>query len=192
MFFAAFLLLSTGCGDDSAANIKKTAETAVENKVNEVEKDVASKVQDVANDVSQKAGNIANNGAGNVSSAQKVSLGGISLGMTFEEVKNILGEPVSNHDNDEFIFSNGVKVEMDDHRNVVEKIETRQAGTSASGGIAVGMTEQNLLDSYGKPAYEDFDDGAKEYKYFGDDRRQKIVFKIYNGAISEIKCELDD
>ena len=182
IFFAAFIFLFAGCGDDSA----------VENKVDEVKKDAAVKVQEVANEVSQKAGEVANSGGNNSASAQEISLGGISPGMTFEEVKNILGEPVSTHDHDEFIFANGLQVEMDDHKNIVKEIKTRQSGISAAKNISVGMTEQNLLDSYGNPAHKDFDDGATEYKYRSSDGRQKIVFKVFNGVISEIKCELDD
>ena len=184
IFFAAFIFLSAGCGSDSA-------QTTVENKVDEVKKDAASKVQDVANEVSQKAGEIANEG-GSSNSAQEISLGGISPGMTLDEVKNILGEPVSSHDHDEFNFANGLIVEIDDHRNIVKEIKTKLEGFSASQGISIGMTEQKLLDSFGNPERKEFDDGATEYKYFNSDRTKKIVFKVYNGKISEIKCELDD
>ena len=183
IFFAAFVAMFAGCGNDSAQN-------TVERKVEEVKRDAASEVQEVANEVSQKAGEIAGNGGNNPTAPQEISLGGISPGMTLEEVKNILGEPVSVHDHDEFTFSNGVNVEMDDHRNIVEKIETRQSGVSAAKGISIGMTEQNLLDSYGTPMRKEFDDGATEYKYIGNGK--KIVFKVFNGTISEIKCELDD
>lgn len=184
IFFAAFIFLSAGCGSDSAQN-------AVENKVEEVKKDAASKVQDVANEVSQKAGEVANSD-GSPTPAQEVSLGGISPGMTLDEVKKILGEPVSSHDHDEFNFANGLIVELDDHRNIVNEIKTKFEGFSAAHGISIGMTEQNLLESFGNPERKDFDDGATEYKYFSSDRRQKIVFKVYNGKITEIKCELDD
>ena len=183
IFFAAFVFLSAGCGDNSP-------QTAVENKVEEVKKDVAAKVQDTANEVSQKAGEIAGNSGGSASA--EVSLGGISPGMTLEEVKKVLGEPVSSHDHDEFTFSNGLMVEMDDHRNVVEEIKTKAAGAFAANGIEVGTAEQKLLESFGNPERKEFDDGATEYKYFSSDRTKKIVFKVYNGAISEIKCELDD
>ena len=182
IFFAAFVFLSTGCGNDSA----------VENKVDEVKKDAALKVQDVANEVSQKAGEVANSGGNNSNSAKEISLGGILPGMTFDEVKKILGEPVSTHDHDEFIFENGLQVEMDDHKNIVKEIKIRQSGISAASGIEIGMTEQNLLDSYGNPERKEFDDGTTEYKYFSNDRTRKIVFKVYNGKISKIKCELDD
>ena len=183
IFFAAFIFLSAGCGSDSA-------QTTVENKVDEVKKDTASKIQDVANEVSQKAGEIANEGGG--SSAQEISLGGISPGMTFDEVKSILGEPSSTHDHDEFNFANGLIVEFDDHKNIVKEIEAQQAGSSAAGGIEVGMTEQKLLEVYGQPERKESDDGATEYKYFSSDRTKKIVFKVYNDKISKIKCELDD
>lgn len=184
MFFAAFVFLSAGCGDNSP-------QTAVENKVEEVKKDAATKVQDVANEVSQKAGEIAKSDGTSVS-AKEISLGGISPGMTLEEVKNILGEPASVHDHDEFNFANGLMVEIDDHRNVVKEIKTNLAGIVAAGGIEIGMAEQKLLETFGNPERKDFDDGATEYKYFSSDRTKKVVFKVYNGAITEIKCELDD
>lgn len=180
IFFAAFIFLSAGCGNETAT---------VENKVEEVKQDAALKVQDVANEVSQKAGEIAN-GGNNSTFTEKISVGGISPGMTFEEVKNILGEPVSSHDDEEFSFSNGVFIEMDDHRNIVKEIKARQEGISAGGGVAIGMTEQNLLDSYGTPTRKEFDGGATEYKYSSGNK--KIVFKVYNDKITEIKCELDD
>ena len=191
--FAAFLILSAGCGSNDSAtdNAKNSAETVVENKVEEVKQDAALKVQDVANEVSQKAGEIAESG-NNSTSMQEIALGGISPGMTFDEVKNILGEPSSTHDHDEFTFANGLIVEFDDHKNVVEEIKVRQAGISASGGIEVGMAEQKLLEVYGQPARKEIDDGATEYKYFSSDRTKKIVFKVYNSKISEIKCELDN
>ena len=191
IFFTAFIFLSAGCGENSAvSDIKETAETAVENKVDEVKKDAASKVENVANEVSRKAAQIANDKP--TTSAEEIVLAGISPGMTFAEVKNILGEPVSSHDDDEFIFADGVEVEFDDHRNIVKEIKSRQNGVTATGGIAVGMSEQNLLDALGNAARIDHDKGGVEYKYFSNDRTKKIEFRIFNGVITEIKCELDD
>jgi len=181
IFFAAFIIFSTGCGNETAT---------VENKVEEVKQDAALKVQDVANEVSQKAGEIANNGGNNSTFTQEISLGGISPGMTFEEVKNILGEPVSSHDHEEFNFANGVFIEMDDHKNVVKEIKSKVEGVAAIGDVAIGSAEQKLLDTFGTPTRTEFDDGATEYKYIGNGK--KIVFKVFNGKISEIKCELDD
>ncbi len=193
IFFAAFLFLSTGCGDVSAVDdVKKSAETAVENKVDEVKKDAASKVADVANEVGKKATEIATDDKVNFNSAKDFSLGGISPGMTLAEVKDILGEPVSHHDDDEFSFANGLLVEFDDHKHIVKEIKTKLEGVFSAGGIGIGMTEQKLLEIFGNPERKDFDDGATEYKYFSGDRTKKIVFKVYNGKISEIKCELDD
>gem|GEM_PF-1275843 len=184
IFFTAFIFLSTGCGE-----VQETATTAVENKVDEVKKDAASKVADVANEVSQKATEIA--GDKLVASAQEISLAGISPGMTFEEVKNILGEPSFGHD-EEFVFANSVEVEFDDHRNVAKEIKSRQNGVTATGGVTVGMNEQNLLDALGTAARVDHDKGGVEYKYFNSDRTKKIEFRVYNGVVTEIKCELDD
>lgn len=179
IFFAAFIFLAAGCGTESA----------VENKVDEVKKEAAVKVEGVANEVSQKAAEIANDNE--VSPAQEISIGGITPGMTLEEIKKILGEPSFGH-KEEFAFASGVEVELDDHSHIAKEIKTRQSGVAAAKGVAVGMSEQNLLDAYGKAACVDHDDGGVEYKYFSADRRQKIEFRVFNGIISEIKCELDD
>ena len=134
--------------------------------------------------------------AANDSSAQtadnKFSIGGIYPGMSFDEVKKILGEPSNQKDDDEFIFSNGLIVEIKKFNNTVESIKIRQSGVTAGAGVAVGMTEQDLLKIYGNPDAFNKDDGETEYKYYSSDRKYKIEFEIKGGIISNIKSELKD
>ena len=126
------------------------------------------------------------------SSAEKFSIGGISPGMSLDEAKKIFGEPTSAHD-DEFTFANGLRVETEGLLNgTIESIEIRQAGVATGAGVAVGMTEQDLANAYGKPDSTENDDGKIEHKYFSGDRRIKLEFDVAGGVITEIKCSLDD
>ena len=173
------LFLITGCG----------------NKVEEVKQEAASEVKEAANDVKDAAAKVEQTAAEvagtptNATVDEKFSIGGIAPGMSFDEAKKILGEPTSQHDDDEFTFANGLTVDVE--RNVVEEIKTRQAGVTA-GGVAVGMTEQNLIDAYGRADSTENDDGVIEHKYYSGDRRIKIEFDVSNGSIIEIKCSLND
>ena len=186
IILSALIFFSAGCGDASTA-------------VNDVKKDAAEKVQETASEVKETAEKIEQKAAvvaGGEKSAQNVtekfSLGGIYPGMTLSEVKNILGEPVSRHDDDEFIFSNGIIVEIEKHSDIVEKIQTHQAGVATGAGVAVGMTEQNLIDAYGAADKVENHGGKVEHKYHSADRLLKIEFEIRNGIISEIEIQLDD
>lgn len=123
---------------------------------------------------------------------KKFSLGGVVPSMTLAEVKAVLGEPVSKHDEDEYIFANGIVVEVTDIGNFVEEIKTSEARCQTGAGIAVGMTEKNLVDVYGQADKIEKDDGKVEYKYYSEDKTIKIEFEMRNGIISEIKVQLDD
>ena len=81
---------------------------------------------------------------------------------------------------------------IDAEKNIVEEIKIRQAGVKTAGGVEVGMTEQNLIDAYGRAEVTENDDGVVEHKYFSGDRRIKLEFNVSNGKIVEIKCSLND
>ncbi|MBQ6132390.1 MAG: hypothetical protein IJL12_08650 [Selenomonadaceae bacterium] len=176
----ATMILSAGCGD----------------KVEDVKQEAASEVKDAANDVKDAAAKVEQTAAQvagtptNATVDEKFSLGGIAPGMSFDEAKKILGEPASQHDDDEFTFANGLTVDVE--RNVVEEIKIRQAGVKTGTGVEVGMTEQNLVDVYGRADSTENDDGVVEHKYYSGDRRIKMEFNVSNGSIIEIKCSLND
>ena len=180
-FFAVLMLaalLMTGCGNQA------------QHAVNEVKQEAVSEVKETADKVVQKVDRFAGN-TPTANADAKFSLGGISPGMTLDEVKRILGEPTSMHDSDNYAFANGLMVDLDDFGNV-EDIKTYQSGAKTGAGIAVGMTEQNLTAAYGAPATTEHDDGLLEYKYYSGDGRIKIEFKLGNGTVTEIKCSLND
>ena len=166
----------------SVASFGCAAENNSDKAVNQVEKvpvAVSTEVSATNNSSAQVADN-------------KFSLGGIYPGMSFDEVKKILGEPSKQIDDDEFVFSNGLAIEIKKFNNVVEKIKTHQSGVTSGAGVYVGMTEKNLLDIYGSPDAFKKDDGKTEYKYFSADRKYKIEFEMNNGVISKIKSKLHD
>lgn len=168
----ASMILSVGCG----------------NKVEEAKQEAATEVKDAAAKVEQKAAEVAGTPT-NATVDKKFSLGGIFPGMNFDEAKKILGEPTAQHD-DEFTFANGLMIDAE--KNIVEEIKIRQAGVKTSSGVEVGMTEQNLIDAYGRADSTENDDGIVEYKYYSGDRRIKLEFNVSNGTIVEIKCSLND
>ena len=169
----AAMILSVGCG----------------NKVEEVKQEAASDVKDAATKVEQKAAEVTGTAPTTSNVDEKFSLGGISPGMNFDEAKKILGNPTSQHDDDEFTFANGLMIDVE--KNIVEEIKIRQSGVSA-GGVEVGMTEQNLINAYGNAEATENDDSIVEHKYYSGDRRIKLEFDVSNGVIVEIKCSLND
>ena len=179
------IIFCAGCGDTSTAvdDVKKDAAAKVQ--------ETAGEVKDVAEKVEQKAAAIKNDGQTRIS-AEKFSIGGIFPGMTLEEVKNLLGEPAARHDDDEFIFSNGLVVEIEKHGDTVKEIQTHQAGVATGGGVEVGMNEQNLIEAYGAADFIENHGGKVEHKYHSADGLFKIVFEVRDGIISEIEAELND
>ena len=169
----ATMILSAGCGD----------------KAEDVKQEAASEVKDAAAKVEQTAAQIAGTPT-NATIDEKFSLGGVAPGMSFDEAKKILGEPTAQHDDDEFTFANGLMVDVE--RNAVEEIKIRQAGAKTGAGVEVGMTEQNLIDAYGRADSTGNDDGVVEHKYYSGDRRIKLEFNVSSGTIVEIKCSLND
>ena len=181
VLISAAMILSVGCG----------------NKVEEVKQEAASEVQEAASDVKdaackveQKAAEIAGTAPASGNVDEKFSLGKVAPGMSFDEAKKILGEPTSQHDDDEFTFANGLMIDVE--RNIVEEIKIRQAGVKTGQGVEVGMTEQNMIDAYGRAEVTENDDGIVEHKYYSGDRRIKLEFDVSNGTIVEIKCSLRD
>lgn len=190
-------LIMAGCGSNTADGVKKDAqETAqkVEQKVDEAKSDATAKV----NEVKQDAANVASAAAqklGNAPADVKgriIALEGVKPGMTLDEVKQILGEPVSTHDDDEFTFANGLIVETNDVGKV-DSVKITKAGIKTPEGLEVGMAD-SAVKEYCGPADEidNDDDGEVEYKYYSSDRKSKIVYTTRNGTITEIKCSLND
>lgn len=199
----AAMILSTGCGNNTADGVKKDAQEAqqkVEQKVDEAKdkadqakKDATAKIDEakkdaanVANDAAQKLEEVTADVKGKI-----IALEGVKPGMTLDEVKKLFGEPTST-DGDEITFANGLTVETKDNGKV-DDVRITQAGIRTPDGVEVGMMDY-ALNEYCGPADEiDADaDGEVEYKYFSMDKSSKVVYTTRNGIITEIKCSLNN
>ena len=56
----------------------------------------------------------------------------------------------------------------------------------------MGMSEAVLSDVYGSADKVDRDYDDTEYVYYSSDYSKKMEFKVVNGTIVKIKCELRD
>lgn len=165
----AAMILMAGCGD----------------KVEEAKKEAASEVQEAASKVEQKAAEVASNTPATAKTDSKISIGGIYPGMSFDEAKKILGESVTS-DDDEFIFANGLKLDVEG--GVVEEIKTTTSGIKTAQGVEVGMMEYAIDEFCGAAdKVETDDDGEVEYKYYSGDKKSEVVYTVRNDLITEIK-----
>lgn len=173
---ASMIIFSAGCGDAS-------------NSVNNVKE---NPTQEKTVGIEEQAKNFANGEQTVQGVEKKFIIGGVFPTMTLAEVKAVLGEPVSTHDDDEFTFANGIMIEVTKVGNIVEEVKSYQAEVQTGLGISAGMSEQDLLNAYGKADSIDNDDGKVEYKYYSADRSMKIEFEVTAGIITEIKTNLAD
>ena len=122
--------------------------------------------------------------------ADQVVLGDIQPGEKVSQLKEIYGEPLQVV-GDKLIYK-GFYVETNDRGSRVEEIVTEDSGFATSEGIIVGMSEDELNKSYGKADKIEGDSYNKEYEYFSSDYKYKMEFKVHNGVITKISCELND
>ena len=196
----AAMVLSTGCGNtmDGAKKDAQEAAQKVEQKADEVKQDAANvkadveqKVDEVKADAAQKADEVKQDVADmkGAVAGREIAIGGVKLGVNPDAVKAVLGEPTFAGD-DEFIFANGLEIELDN--GVVTEIKSTRAGVKTAQGIEVGMMEYALNNFCGAADDVDIDDdGEVEYKYFGGDKKSNVVYTARNGLITEIKCSND-
>ncbi len=124
-------------------------------------------------------------------SSDAIAIDGVAPGSSFEAARARLGTPDAVA-GDKIYFPNGIVIDIDDHNpNLVEEIETRNAGATP-GGVKVGMSESVLSEVYGTADKVDRDYDDTEYTYYSGDNSKKMEFKVVNGTIVEIKCELRD
>lgn len=125
--------------------------------------------------------------------ANQISLGGVEPGIGLEAAKRICGAPIY-ADDDVMIFGNGLIVKIDDKRpGIVDEVLCKQASDAATpAGITIGMAEETLSRTYGQADKIDRDYDDTEYTYRSTDRSKKLEFKVKNGIIVKISCDLRD
>lgn len=123
--------------------------------------------------------------------SNQISLAGIEPGFTVEQVKQICGEPT--YVGGETMAFGDLVIKIDDDRpGIVEEVITRGGNIATPAGIKVGMSETVLNDAYGRADDVDRDYNDVEYTYKSENDRKKLEFKVVNGIIVKIKCELRD
>ncbi len=121
-------------------------------------------------------------------SSEHIALADVSPGSSVTAAKQKLGTPSQR--GDKLFFPNGMVIETADHNpDMIEEITTRSAGATPA-GIQVGMNESSLTQAYGNPDKIDRDKDDTEYTYYSTDNAKKMEFKVVNGKIVKIKCEL--
>ena len=118
----------------------------------------------------------------------KIALGGIMPGMSESDLIAAFGQPTY-RDGDEWTYQTfNVEVE----RGKVEKVSTRMANITTPDGVRVGQAADILNSTFGTADKVENDGGGVEYEYYSTDGTKKIEFKVVNGVIAKISCELRD
>ena len=124
-------------------------------------------------------------------SSDKIAIAGICPGMTADEVIRIVGQPNFKTDDGHEWHYNNFGIEFEDYRpNIVEEVETRVNSASTPAGVSVGQSEGVLSSTYGAADKVERDKYSTEYTYYSDDYSLKIEFKVVNGVIYKIECQL--
>lgn len=118
----------------------------------------------------------------------KISLGGIVPGMSEQDLINAFGQPTYRDGDDWSYKTFNVEVE----RGIVEKVSTRFDSIITPDGVRVGLAAEVLNDTFGKADKVDQDSDGVEYEYYSTDGTKKIEFKVVNGIIAKITCEVRD
>ena len=121
-----------------------------------------------------------------------VALGGIAPGMDFATVKAQYPD-MRQIDDDSYSLGNGFVIELGErNRDIIEEVKVFAGanGIETPAGIGVGASAFALNDVYGKADKIEKDRYDTEYKYYTADRSMKMEFKVIDGVIRKIVCEL--
>ena len=192
MLFCAMILLS-GCGNNTQQKAEEVKQDTAQ-KVEEVKQDAEKKVDEVKTDaaqVAQTALNIIDVAKSLFKDSRDIPLAGALPGIALDKMIEAFGLPVT-RDGDKLTFGNGMVIDIDDVKNIVEKIIIRTNEISTPEGVAVGMDEKVLNTAYGTADETDIESDSVEYKYFNKDKTRQITFTSQNGIITEIESEMHD
>jgi len=118
----------------------------------------------------------------------KIALGGISPGMSETDLIAAFGQP-NYRDGEDWTYKN-FKIEVE--RGIVTEISTRMDSIITPDGVRVGQAAEILNSTLGKADKVDNDSDGVEYEYYSTDGTKKIEFKVVNGVIAKISCNLRD
>jgi len=118
----------------------------------------------------------------------KIALGGISPGMSETDLIAAFGQP-NYRDGEDWTYKN-FKVEVE--RSIVTEVSTRMDSIITPDGVRVGQAAEILNSTLGKADKVDNNRDGVEYEYYSTDGTKKIEFKVVNGVIAKISCNLRD
>ena len=118
----------------------------------------------------------------------KIALGRIFPGMNETELINAFGQPNSKDGND-WTYPT-FKIEI--RRGIIEKISTRSETITTPNGVRVGLAAEILNSTFLTADNVEYENDGVDYKYYNTDRTKKIEFKVSDGIITKITCELVD
>lgn len=124
---------------------------------------------------------------------EKISVGGITPGMTPEQVIAAIGEPLAkNQMQDEWFYK---EFELDfaapkGSNEHVEQIKSRTAGVKTGAGFTVGDKEDVVEKALGKPDKKYFKKNVETLLlYYSNDKKQVLSVRINDGVITKITSE---
>lgn len=121
-------------------------------------------------------------------SPDTIGIGKVVPGMSTSRLTSFYGKPISKH-GDNWNYSN-FNVEIE--KNKVQEIETLNSTIPTPLGVAVGQDVRILSEVYGTADRVEVEWDEEEYEYYSHDYSMKIEFKVRNGYITKIICELQD
>lgn len=117
-----------------------------------------------------------------------IGIGKLVPGMTTADLISICGQP-NYKDGDDWIYRN-FKVEIENGR--VQEIQTNSNALATPNGVTVGQDARILTNAYGSADRIDVESNEEEYEFYSHDYSRKIEFKVRNGVITKIICEIKD
>ena len=121
-----------------------------------------------------------------------IALGDIAPGSSLAAVKAKYPD-MRQIDDDSFALANGFVIDVDEKNpDVIEevKVYSSASGIETPAGIGVGSSAFALNDAYGKADKIEKDRYDTEYIYYNSTRTKKLEFKVIDGVIRKIICEL--
>ena len=121
----------------------------------------------------------------------QIALGEITPGSSFAALKEKYPD-MRQIDEDSYVLANGFVVEKDTRNpDVIEEVKVyANNGIVTPAGLGVGSSAFALNDAYGKADKVDKDRYDTEYIYYNATRTKKLEFKVIDGVITKITCEL--
>lgn len=131
-------------------------------------------------------------------SLQHEQLGGINLGQSIQNIRNLLPTPtlMRRQDNDKYQYFNvddGIIVATQAGSDIIVRIMiAANAGPSRTTicGIGINSTEDELKTAYGEPSYRRSEQGASIFGYLDKTAKQTLEFWMFDKRVTLIRLDM--